>query len=105
MLISVSAGRTPINFAPATVVEEVVQNVRMILATPRGTVPLHRGFGLESSTLLDRPVNVVQAMLSTTIIDAIQQGEPRATVQEVQWSGSTVQDGILTPTVLIHINE
>lgn len=37
----------PISFAPGTVAAEVLQNVRTILATRKGTVPLDRDFGLE----------------------------------------------------------
>lgn len=35
-----------INLAPENTVEEVLQNVAMIISTPKFSVPLDRGFGM-----------------------------------------------------------
>lgn len=73
---------TAVDFAPDSTEAEVVQNVRTILATRKGSVPLDREFGLDWS-FLDRPVPVAQAMLSTQVIQQLRRYEPRARVLRV----------------------
>jgi len=89
-----------IDFAPATVVDEILQNVRTIISTPRGTVALHRDFGVDFGAV-DAPMAQSQAMLSADLIAAIQRDEPRAVVQSVTWSRTAA--GVLSPTVTISI--
>ena len=43
-----------INMEPQTETEEIMQNVAMILATPKFSVPLDRGLGLQMA-FLDKP--------------------------------------------------
>ena len=50
-----------VNFAPKTEVEEILQNVRTILATRLGTVPLHRGFGVTWEHI-DKPLHVAKML-------------------------------------------
>lgn len=49
-----------VNFAPETEVVEILQNVRTILATRKGSVPLDRDFGL-SWQYLDAPTGCSDA--------------------------------------------
>ena len=53
-LLVVDTGQQAINFAPATVADEIEQNVRMIISTPKGTVALDRDFGIDYD-LVDQP--------------------------------------------------
>lgn len=89
-------------FAPASTVEEVLQNIRILLATTKFTVPLDRGLGLKTS-LIDRPLPQAKAMISADIVQAIRQYEPRAKVEKVTFSGDA--EGRLIPKVLVKINE
>ena len=93
-----------INFNPETEVEEILQNVRTILATRIGTVPLHRDFGI-SWEMLDRPLPVAKMLLQVAVIDAISEFEPRAEVKSVEFEGDAVDamEGRLTPKVIISI--
>lgn len=93
-----------INFSPATVAEEVVQNVRTILATQIGTVPLFRDFGV-SWEGIDRPLPVARAIVRAAVIDAVQRFEPRAVVDSVEWSPDTEDalQGLLHPVVTISL--
>ena len=102
MTYDITAISPEIDFAPGPA-QEIVQNVRMILTTPRFAVPLDRGFGLDG-TLLDAPLAVAQARLSAEIIDAINRYEPRADVLAVTVNGDGL-DGRLLPTVRVRINE
>jgi len=93
-----------VDFNPASVVAEVLQNVRTILSTRKGAVPLDRDFGI-SWEYLDRPIDVAQMLMRSEIIDAVSKYEPRATVESVVFEGSAEDalDGILKPKVTISI--
>lgn len=88
---------------PATEVEEILQNVRCILATTKGSVPMDRAFGI-SANMLDAPISVTQARLTAEIAKAVKTFEPRARVQEVKYSGD-FSDGQLNFTVVVEIIE
>lgn len=96
-----------IDFAPATVAAEVVQNVRTIIATHIGTVPLFRDFGV-SWDGIDRPLPVARAIVRAAVIEAIQKYEPRAVVDSVTWpegddAAADAMEGIMRPTVTISL--
>ncbi|KWX78668.1 lysozyme [Paenibacillus riograndensis] len=75
---------THINFTPETVEEEVSQNIRTILTTPRGSAPLARGIGLDY-TIIDEPASIAESRLIAEVITAITEQEPRASVSEISF--------------------
>lgn len=81
---------------------EILQNVRTILSTVRGTVPLDRVFGVDQG-LLDSPLPAARARLTGEIIAAVGKYEPRAEVVEVIYDGDGLE-GKLTPKVRIKVN-
>lgn len=93
-------------FAPATVADEIVQNVRTILATRRGSVPLDRAFGI-SWDMLDEPMAVSRMRMMADITDAIRRYEPRATVRGVTFAQTDADafDGIPRPVVTVGIDD
>lgn len=93
-----------IKLMPATELEEIMQNVRMILQTMRGTVPLYREFGV-SGELVDKPVNLVQNRLAAEYARAIQKWEPRARLKKIYWrqTRTEVADGKLIPVVRLTV--
>lgn len=91
-----------VNFAPATVAEEVLQNILTIVATVKGTVPLDRDFGLDGS-VIDKPVNLAQARLTADIVEKVRKYEPRATIRKVTYAGDTT--GLLRPVLEVEIND
>lgn len=93
----------PINFAPGSVTEEVLQNVATLLSTLRYTVPYDRLIGVNPD-YLDDPTPVTRARLTADIIDAIQKYEPRAEVIELTFEEDQAE-GILIPTVRVDVNE
>lgn len=95
-----------VNFAPQNEVEEILQNVRTILTTRLGSVPLHRDFGT-SWEHIDKPITVAQMLIQAEIIDAIEEFEPRAKVVSVEFENDTADfmEGILKPRVIISIGE
>ncbi len=97
--VSLAAG---VSFSPETVAEEVVQNVRTIIATRVGTVPLDRAFGTEFD-MLDRPLPVAMQLARAAFCAAVQRFEPRAVVEEIGWDPdyADAEDGILHPVLTI----
>lgn len=102
MQLDVTTKRQDINFAPASTMEEVTQNVRMILTTMKRTVPMDREFGVDGE-LIDLPVAAAQARMTAEIVDAVHRYEPRARVVSVGYEGSE-QDGELQARVRIEID-
>ena len=87
----------------ADTVNAVLQNIAVILSTPKGTVPLYRDFGLDW-TILDKPMPVAKVMLISEVREAIERWEPRAEVVNVYSSEDPAQPGVLIPTVEVNIN-
>lgn len=95
---------TAIDFEPETEVAEILQNVRTILTTRIGTVPLHRDFGV-SWEHLDKPYPVAKAMMMVTVIEVIERYEPRANVVSVEFDESVddAMEGLLKPRVIVEV--
>lgn len=103
MIYDVTNNLAEVNFYPNTEVEEILQNVKMIITTPKGSVPLDRDFGI-SAGLIDLPIAAAQAKMTAEITAAVKKFEPRALVTEVLYSGKEI-DGILEVKVRIKLNE
>lgn len=104
MTIDVTAATlSDVKIMPATELEEIAQNVAMILATEKFSVPLDRTFGVDAN-LIDLPINAAQAKLTAEIATAIREQEPRARVKKCFFSGD-VDDGQLIATVRIEVVE
>lgn len=103
MEVDVLAVGGEINFAPANVIEEVIQNVRTICATPKYSVPMDRLFGINAEPV-DRPTPKAIAQIQAEIIQAIRKYEPRCRVKRVTFDDYGT-DGKLVATVRIRINE
>ena len=91
-----------IDLMPATEVEEVLQNVRMILGIRRGSVPIDREIGLPTSAL-DAPAQSARAILTSQVAKSISTFEPRARLVSVTTKAAS--DGRLEPIVRISITE
>jgi len=91
-----------IRFNEPELVSSVLQNIAVILSTPKGSVPLYREFGL-SAVFLDKPMPVAEMMLRAEIREAIERWEPRARFSGVTFTGNISQPGTLWPTVEVEI--
>ena len=102
MMLEIMAKDTnDFSWQPATEVEEIIQNVRTILTTRRGSVPLDRAFGIDTA-LIDLPVTAIKGRLTTEIIEAVERFEPRVEVKEVKFTGDAA-DGAVYPVVKVVI--
>lgn len=64
-------------------VKSVLQNIRIILSTQRGTVPHRPDFAIDYKDLLDNPTPLSVGKLKAMIVDAIETYEPRAKVKAI----------------------
>lgn len=85
-----------------TGVNEVLQNVSFILSTVVFSCPMDREFGWAPD--LDSSILVAKATNEARILRAIQENEPRATVEEIRFEGDAL-NGNLKPIVRVSINE
>lgn len=103
MVVDITAELDTVDMAPADTMTEIMQNVKTILTTPKGTVPLFREFGLDT-TMVDDPLPVAQAKYTAQIIETVQKYEPRAIVTKVIYSGNE-KDGVLKAKVRVKIED
>jgi phage baseplate assembly protein W len=94
-----------VNFMPSRI-EEIIQNVRTILTTPKNSVMLDRDFGVDFE-LLDNPTELAKHKLMSQVILAIRDYEPRAIFKEIRFNESRDEtiNGCLRPSVLIEVDE
>ncbi len=85
-------------------VSSVLHNVALILATPKGTIPMYRDFGLDRE-FLDMTIPEAEVRMIAPIREAVQEWEPRATVKDVFFTKSGDGSGRLLAHVEIEINE
>ena len=91
-----------INLAPATLIEEILQNLSMILQTVKNTAPLYRDFGL-SGSFIDKPMPVAESLLIAEIYEAVEKYEPRAEIVDISFEKDE-SAGKLYPCLEVEIN-
>lgn len=90
-----------IDFAPATLPQEVLQNVLTLCTTAKYSVPMDRAVGVEA-VFVDEMVNRARAKYSHEVIAAVRKFEPRAQVTRVEFTGDL--DGHVYPKVWVKID-
>ncbi len=91
-----------INLEPKTVIEEVLQNVALILATAKFSVPLMRDFGLPMK-FIDRPESAAMSVMIGEIYDAVEKYEPRAIIEGIEFEKG--DNGKIIAIVGVSVNE
>jgi phage baseplate assembly protein W len=86
-----------INWSP-TPTEEVVQNVRTLLVTAPGSVPLARAMGTPQD-VIDLPESAAGARLQADVIRAVRTYEPRVAIKSVKLDAG--EDGKLVATATL----
>ncbi len=105
MLYTISAqdlGRTRENGPDRA--SSVLQNVALILSTPKGSSPMYRDFGLDQG-FLDKPLPVAKVMLRVAVKEAIEDWEPRASFVDMAFSGDAADPASLCPVVTVEVLE
>lgn len=88
---------TNMNFAPATVLEEIYQNINTIINTYAFNVPLFREFGLKAE-FIDKPMSILAPIYVKEIVETVEKFEPRVLVEEVKINAE--MDGKVYPTII-----
>ena len=103
-MFEVAADLSEVIIFPEDEVTEVLQNVKTVLSTVQGTVPLDRDFGINQK-ILDQPINTAQARMNAAIVEAINKFEPRAKVRKIFYDNTEREtiDGILRPRVQVEL--
>lgn len=100
-IIDVTASLEQIEIFPDNEQLEVIQNVKTILTTMQGTVPLDRDFGIDSE-VIDKPVNVIRPLIVKEVKEKLAKYEPRVKFISMFWDG-TGSEGRIVPTVRVAI--
>ena len=76
-------------------IAEVDQCIRVILLTPRGSVPLHPEFGSDIWRYLDWPANRARPLVIREVLDSVAAFEPRVEVTAVEVGQSESGAGLV----------
>lgn len=85
--------------------KSVLQNISVILSTPKGTDPHRPDFAFDVSALIDRPTPLSLGQLKAKIVEAIETWEPRVRVKEIKAKHSFFQPGKVDIELLLEIKE
>ncbi len=86
----------------ATGIGEIMQNVRTIVTTMKGTCQLDRKFGIDGS-FLDRPINLVATRLMGAVIAAVNLYEPRVQITDIKFSSDNAGSGHLVTNLTLKV--
>lgn len=92
-----------ISFCESDLVSSVLQNIAVILTTPKGSVPLYRDFGINTK-ILDKPMPIAKVLMISEVREAIERWESRATVQNITFFEDLSNPGKLVPKVEVEIH-
>ena len=80
------------------------QEIRTVLSTRKGSVPLDREFGL-SWEHVDKPIPEAMQYMVAEIGMQLEKYVPRIKVRDIFFSSTDAVDGILQPRVIVEIRE
>lgn len=83
---------------------DVTQCIRIILTTPKGSVPHRPDFGCDAWRWLDAPLPIATPRIVAAVIEAIETHEPRVTVERVRVQPGE-EPGSLVAEVTVTIRE
>jgi phage baseplate assembly protein W len=90
-----------------TGIDEIIQNIRIIVTTIKGTVPLDREFGVKGD-FIDLPSPLAKTILISELADEIEKQEKRVIVTKVDFQeidNPEAIDGKLSPRIFFKIKD
>lgn len=102
MIYDINLAASEIKVLPDSQEQEILQNIRTILLTQVGSVPLYREFGVNAD-MLDAPLNIAQNRFTAEVAKAIARWEPRAKLKGIVWQESAAVEGKLEPLISVEI--
>lgn len=88
----------------ATGIAQLEQEIRTVLATRKGSVPLDRDFGL-SWDFIDLPLTEAMQHMVAEIGQQLEKYVPRIRVQDIAFISTDPLTGLLQPTVTVEIRQ
>ena len=85
-----------LTFFPENTEAEIIQNLYCIITTPKGSVPLYRGYGVDYS-YMHAPITVARNLFAAAIVDAVSMYEPRAIIKSIDFDVTEADVGKLYP--------
>lgn len=83
-------------------IKAVLQNVHLLLTTPKGSVPMYREFGLKQD-FVDKPIPVAQTLMTSYIREALEEFEPRAKFVGITFVEDNNSPGRIIPVLEVEI--
>lgn len=80
------------------------QEIRTVLATRKGSVPLDRDFGL-SWDFVDKPMTEAMPCMVAEIGQQLERFVPRIRVRDIAFASQNPVEGVLQPVVTVEIRE
>lgn len=80
-------------------VEDLEQCLRVVVLTPKGSVPHDPEFGADIYRYLDRPLAAVRGAIVREVIEAVRYGEPRVQLLSVALSPDDAATGTIALTL------
>ena len=80
----------------------ILQAVKIILTTRKGTVPMYRDFGVNMD-FLDMPIPGAEQRARMEIREAVEKWEPQVRVKDITFARDEANGGKLIPTVEVEI--
>lgn len=90
------------DFGQGGEVEKTLQDIAVVLATPKGSVPLYREFGVEMD-FLDLPMPAAEQLLRSRVREAVERWVPNAIVRSVDFEEDGSMTGRADPIVEVEI--
>ena len=88
----------------ATGLAQLEQEIRTVLATRKGSVPLDRDFGI-SWDYIDLPLTEAMPYMVAEIGAQLEKYVPRIRVRDISFASDDPVDGLLKPLVTVAIRE
>ena len=92
----------PINLNPATVYEEVIQNLWFLYSSVEYDIPLDRELGINAA-YIDKPLETAKALITADLYDKTEKYEPRAEIVSIDFSADC-EKGLLRPIVEVELD-
>ena len=87
--------------AVGNVPEDVLERLKILFTTPKGSVPLDRAFGIDQS-FLDSPMNLARVRILDACVQAIRRYEPEYAVSDIHFTPGSGEDGSYKAEVIIN---
>lgn len=103
-ILTVNMSQKPGIRIGATGLAGLEQEIRTVLATRKGSVPLDRDFGL-SWEFVDKPMTEAMPYMVAEIGQQLERFVPRIRVRDISFTSAEPVEGVLQPTVTVEIRE